>query len=77
MDRRISLIREELDALAREPDIPERQVRCRRVLNELLAELNFQAFYVPALFDRWVLFALLTRRPARTVCYFLGEDLGG
>lgn len=77
MDRRISLIREELDALAKEPDIPERQVRCRRVLNELLAELNFQAFYVPALFDRWVLFALLTHRPARTVCYFLGEDLGG
>lgn len=75
VDRRMELLREDLDALRPEADMKEKQVLCCRVLNELLAEFGFRALYVPAAFDRFILLSLLTDRPAWTARYLLGEEL--
>ena len=70
MDRRIKLLREDLNALL-EPYLilDEKQTLCLRVLNELLAEFGFHALYVPAAFDRFIYLSLLTDDPARTIRY--------
>ena len=75
-DRRIKLLREDLNALL-EPYLilDEKQTLCLRVLNELLVEFGFHALYVPAAFDRFIYLSLLTDDPARTIRYLLGENL--
>lgn len=75
MDRRIALLRDDLDGLTRQPAPEERLVLCRRALNELLAGFDLRPLYIPGAFDRFVLLTLLTQQPARTARYLLGEDL--
>lgn len=74
MDRRIALLREDLEDLARQPSGQEKQILCRRVLNELLAEFGLRPLYIPGAFDRFVLLTLLTQRPSWTARYLMGEN---
>ena len=75
MDRRMALLRQDLDALRRDTDLMEKKVLCSRVLNELLSEFGFHPLYVLASFDRFIFLSLLTDDPAWTTRYLLGEDL--
>ena len=74
MDRRMVLLREDLDALRRNTGLMEKKVLCCRILNELLSEFGFDSLYVLASFDRFILLSLLTDDPARTIRYLLGVD---
>ena len=75
LDRRIALLRDDLDDLTHSADSREKQVLCCRVLNELLTEFGFRSLYHPAPFDRFILLSLLTDHPARTARYLLGEEM--
>ncbi len=72
MDRRMVLLREDLNALRRNTDLMEKKELCCRILNELLSEFGFDSLYVLASFDRFILLSLLTDDPARTIRYLLG-----
>lgn len=74
LDGRLELLLEYLAQLNPALDLSEKQVLVIRILNELLAALGFRSLYVPAPFDRFILFSLLTERPAWTARYLLGEE---
>ncbi|MDY3281217.1 hypothetical protein [Dysosmobacter sp.] len=73
MDRRMTLLRDDLSELGRECGLREKQVLCCRVLNELLAGFGFYSLYVPGPFDRFILLCLLTDQPAWTSRYLLRD----
>ena len=62
-DRCMAQIGKGLDALCPDADVKERQVLYCRVLDQLLAEFGFHAFYPPAAFDRFILLSLLAGHP--------------
>ncbi len=73
VDRNMAHLRKDLDALHPDSDAKEKQVLCCRILNELLAEFGFHAFYVPAAFDRFILLSLITGHPFWSVRHLLGR----
>ena len=62
-DRCMAQIGKGLDALCPDADVKERQVLYCRVLDQLLAEFGFHAFYPPAAFDRFILLSRLAGQP--------------
>lgn len=75
MDRRMALLRADLEDLEGQPSMKEKQVLCCRVLNELLAQFGLRSLYIPGAFDRFVLLTLLTEQPAWTARYLMGEEM--
>ena len=75
-DRCMAQIGKDLDALRPDADVKERQVLYCRVLDQLLAEFGFHAFYPPAAFDRFILLSLLAGHPVWSF-HHLPEEWNG